>query len=338
MGEMEDRIKAKAKECGYDGCGIIEAADFGEFLAQLDRRSRLFPHSGPFYDRLRRLAAPKEGIGWAKSIIVGLRRYDKYKIPDGLDRLIGKVYLVDGRLSHSREYDGSITFEHFLQEMGMRTAPNAVSARWSAVRAGLGKFRNNNFVYTARGSWNWFDTWVVDKELEYEQPIDSARFSCPEGCEKCVKACPTGALSAPLTMDATRCIAYLSFSPGSFPAKELRDQMGTWLYGCDLCQNVCPANAGTWQGNEEYFPEPFPLPELIVLENLVSMDEETYRAKIQPRFWYIGEDAAWQWRCNVIRAMANEAAPKYREIFGAALEDPHENVRKMAAWALEKGC
>ncbi len=335
MGSLEDRIKAKAKESGYAGCGIIAAESFGEFLTGLDTRSSLFPHSGPFYDRLRRLAEPKEGLEWAKSIIVCLRRYDRYKIPEGLDRFIGKVYLVDGRLSHSREYAESTAFERFLSELGFRTAPNAVPARWSAVRAGLGKFRNNNFVYTERGSWNWFDTWVVDKKLEYEKPAESARFACPEGCDKCVKACPTAALSAPLTMDATRCIAYLSFAPGSFPAENLRNQMGTWLYGCDVCQNVCPANAKTWQGNEDYFPEPWPLPDLLTLENLVSMDEETYRAKLQPRFWYIGEDAAGQWKCNALRAMANTDAPKYRNFFTAALENPDENVRKMAGWALD---
>jgi len=338
MGNLEDSIKIKARELGYEACGIIEAENFGEFLTQLNTRSSLFPHSGPFYDRLRRLADPRAGMDWAKSIVVGLRRYDKYKIPEGLEGLIGKVYLVDGRLSHSQEYAGNAAFEHFLQELGLRTAANAAPARWSAVRAGLGKFRNNNFVYTQQGSWNWIDTWVVDKQLEVEKPIDNARFACPEGCDKCIKACPTAALSAPLTMDATRCIAYLSFSPGSFPAENLRDPMGTWIYGCDACQNVCPANARTWQENEAYFPDPHPLQDLITLEALFLMEEETYLAKIQPRFWYIGKDAAWQWKCNVIRAMANQDSLKYQHYFTTALADPNENVRKMAGWALAKAC
>ncbi|CUH96678.1 hypothetical protein P22_2768 [Propionispora sp. 2/2-37] len=287
----EAKIKAKAKALGYDSCGIIAAVKFHEFLTQLDTRSNLFPHSGRFYNRLRRLVDPKENIDWAQSIIVCLRRYDKYRIPDGLDRLIGRTYLVDGRLPYAKEHAGYVAFEQFLQELGFRTAQNVVPARWSAVRAGLGKFRNNNFVYTDHGSWNWIDTWVIDKPLDYETPNDSTRYSCPEGCAKCVKACPTDALSAPLTMDATNCIAYLSFTPGFFPPENVLPKMGTWLYGCDICQNVCPVNRKTWQGNSGYFPDPFPLPDLLTLEAVFSMDEATYLEKIQPRFlvsWQAG--------------------------------------------------
>ncbi len=335
MGNLEDKIKAKAKETGYEACGIIEATVFEELLTHLDRRSALFPLSGPFYDRLRVLANPKERIDWAKSIIVCLRRYDRYQIPDGLEQFVGKAYLVDSRLKYSKAYADHVAFTQFLQELGLRTARDAAPARWSAVKAGLGKFRNNNFVYTKRGSWNHINTWVVDKQLEYERPITSARFACPEECNKCIQACPTAALSAPLTMDATRCIAYLTFNQGSLHVKNLRDQMGTWLYGCDVCQNICPSNAKTWQETED-FPEPWPLKELINPENLLSMDEETYRVKIQPRFWYIGKDDIWQWKCNAIRVMANDDVSKYEKYFAPALADPNENVRETARWALNK--
>jgi epoxyqueuosine reductase len=336
MESTEVKIKAKAKALGYEACGIIEAANFNEFLTQLDTRSKLFPHSGQYYNRLRKLVTPKKNIDWAQSIVVCLRRYDKYRLPDGLDRLVGKVFLVDGRLSYSKEHASNVAFELFLQELGLRTMQNAVPARWSAVRAGLGKFRNNNFLYTDQGSWNWIDTWVVDKHLEYEMPNANTRFSCPEGCNKCVKSCPTAALSAPLTMDATRCIAYMSFTPGFFPAENLRHKMGTWLYGCDICQNVCPANLRTWQGNNDYFPDPSSLQDLITLEAVFSMDETTYVEKIQPRFWYIGKDDIGQWKCNAIRAMVNEDLLKYQKYFIQALTDPNDNVRKVAAWALDQ--
>jgi len=336
VGSLENRIKLKAKELGYEACGIIEAAIFEEFLTQLNTRSALFPHAGSFYDSLRKLAIPQESIDWAKSIVVCVRRYDKYKIPDRLERLIGKVFLVDGRLNYSKEYASNAAFEHFLHELGLRTAQNVVPARWSAVKAGLGKFRNNNFLYTEQGSWIWIDTWTVDKQLEYEKPIDSNRFSCPEGCNECIKACPTAALSAPLTMDATKCIACLTVRSNISPAADLLDKMGTYIYGCDICQNVCPANANTWKGKDSYFPEPLFLQAVITLEDLFTMDEEAYRTIVQPRFWYIGKDDIWHWKCNVIRAMANENLQKYEKYFTQALEDPNENVRKMASWALEK--
>lgn len=336
MKKLEAAIKAKAIEVGYEACGIIEAASFEKFLAGLEERSALFHHSAPFYENLkgRVISNPKDTFPWAQSIIVCLRRYDKYEVRADLEQLVAKVFLFDGRVSYSPEYAGNAAFGQFLQERGFQTAQVLLPARWAAVRAGLGKFRNNNFLYTQQRSWNWIDTWLVDKQLEYEKPVDNARYNCPADCNKCVKACPTGALSAPLTMDATRCIAYLSFNASpSLPAEDLRENMGTYIYGCDACQDACPIN--NWQGKEA-FPEPVPLEDMINLETLFSMDEETYRTKLQPRFWYISQDDFWQWRCNVIRAMANENPAKYIQYFKQALDDPHEQIRQMAQWALHK--
>jgi epoxyqueuosine reductase len=213
-----------------------------------------------------------------------------------------------------------------------------VPARWSAVRAGLGKFRNNNFVYTEKGSWNVIDTWVVNEVIDYEPPVDNPRFACPEVCNKCTEACPTGALSAPLTMDATHCISYLTyesrFRPTELPPEELRASMGEWVYGCDLCQQACPLNAKTWREGTELFPEPWPLADIISLEKLADMDQETYEQKVQPRFWYIGKKDIWQWKSNAIRAMANTGKAEYEPQIEKAMTDPHTNVRAMAAWAL----
>ena len=169
MGSLEERIKAKALELGYDACGIIEAAIFKEFLKQLNTRIALFPHSSAFYNRLNKLAAPQESLDWAKSIVVCIRRYDKYKIPEGVEQFIGKVYLFDFDLNYTQEWADNAAFENFLHELGFQTAQNAVPARWAAVKAGLGKFRRNNFFYTEHGSWNLIDTWVIDKQLEYEK-------------------------------------------------------------------------------------------------------------------------------------------------------------------------
>ena len=336
MIRLEEKIKAKAVDLGYDACGIIKVDSFEEYFAQLDIRSGLFPHSAGFYNRYRKMLNPKSNLTWAASIIVCLRRYDKYRLPNGLSNFFGKIFLVDGRASHSQEYLNKQSFEQFLKDLGMRAEQNVAPARWSAVKAGLAKFRNNNFIYTKQGSWNWIDTWVVDRPLEYENKPDSHRFVCPEGCSKCINACPTGALCAPLTMDPTRCIAYLSFSPGSFPSEELRERMGSWLYGCDLCQDACPANVKTWQKNDSYFPEPMPLENVMTPEKILTMDEKLYRSNVQPRFFYIGENDFWQWKCNALRVLANLNAKKYREHFARALDDSNEKVREVATWALER--
>ncbi len=333
MKNLEEAVKAEAMKAGYEACGIIEADFFKEFIAGLEKRSTLFPHSAPYYEKFKAMADPKEKAPWGQSIIVCLRRYDKYQIPDGLEKFIGKYFLFDGELSYSKEYAGKNAFEKFLNQLGFKTAQVPLPKRWAAVKAGLGKFRNNTFLYTQHGSWNSIDTWVVDKQLEYEKPADSARYPCPENCNLCIKACPTGALSAPMKMDATRCIAYLTYKSTSLPDEELREKMSTCIYGCDACQNACPANR--WNGTE-VFAEPSPLEDMMDLENIFSMDEVAYLEKLQPRFGYIGKDNFWQWKCNIIRAMANEDAKKYTKNFTQALDDPDENVKEMAKWALSK--
>ena len=92
-------IKAKALSLGYTGCGIIPVDFYREFHDELERRSQLFPHSAFFYDLLKPMTQVLNKIPWAKSMVVGLRRYDRdYTLPEGLDQLVGRYYLVDGRL------------------------------------------------------------------------------------------------------------------------------------------------------------------------------------------------------------------------------------------------
>lgn len=152
-----ESIKARALSFGYTGCGIIPVDFYQEFHDELERRSRLFPHSAFFYDLIKPMAQVLDKIPWAKSIVVGLRRYDRdYALPEGVDRLIGKYYLVDGRLPSSKEFANQAALTEYMKTLDLQAVPAPmVPARWSAVRAGLGKFRNNNFVYTEKGSWNW---------------------------------------------------------------------------------------------------------------------------------------------------------------------------------------
>jgi epoxyqueuosine reductase len=336
-----EAIKTRALSLGYTGCGVIPVDFYREFHDELERRSQLFPHSASFYDLIKPMAQVLDKFPWAKSIVVGLRRYDRdYALPEGVDRLVGRYYLVDGRLPFSKEFANQSALAEYLKTLDLQAAPSTqmMPARWSAVRAGLGKFRNNNFVYTEKGSWNVIDTWVVNEVLDYEPPADNPRFACPEGCNKCVEACPTGALSAPFTMDATRCISYLTYEsryrPTELPPEELRASMGEWVYGCDLCQQACPFNAKTWREGTELFPEPWPLTDIMSLEKLADMDQKTYEQKVQQRFWYIGKKDIWQWKSNAIRAMANTGKAEYEPYIERAMDDPHANVRAMAAWAL----
>lgn len=181
------------------------------------------------------MANPLEKAEWGKSIIVCIRRYNKYRIPQSLEKFFGKLFLFEGKLNYSEEYTRKYLFEQYLKELGMRIYKDGVPARWSAVKAGLGRFRKNNFLYTKFCSWVYIDTWIVDAEMEY----DSESYelpACPENCRRCIDACPTKALADEYSMDLGICIAQLSFYSSELPSKEMIEKMGTWIYGCDVCK------------------------------------------------------------------------------------------------------
>ncbi|MBV8562343.1 MAG: epoxyqueuosine reductase, partial [Actinobacteria bacterium] len=112
--------------------------------------------------------------------------------------------------------------------------------REAAARSGVGFYGKNTLLITRRhGSWVVLGTLVTDVELEPTPPLD---LDCGE-CRICVEACPTGALDEPGTLDATRCLSYWTQSREP-PPEEYREHLGAQVYGCDICQDVCPWNRG----------------------------------------------------------------------------------------------
>ncbi len=326
-------IKNKALDLGYDLCGFANVDSMGKYATQLDERIKSFPESRILYESLYTMAFPQKNAEWAKSIIVCVRRYGKYIIPEEIDRYIGKAYLVDGRLKYSKEYSRKLEFETYLSDLGLRTAYSIVPARMAAANAGLGHIGKNNFFYAKKyGSWVFIDTWVVDTEMENDEPIRS--LNCPEDCTKCIDACPTGALNKPFSMNRGKCIAQLTIDP-NLQSEDLRTNMGTWVYGCDVCQNVCPMNKRKWEEIED-FVDLSDITQYISLESLWKMDEKTFLEVIQPRFWYIGQDGLWIWKCNALRSMVNGGDEKYQKYIKEAMTDSDHNIRNMAVWACQK--
>jgi epoxyqueuosine reductase len=331
---ITDNIKRKAYALGYELCGMIPVDAMREYRIYLDKRIERFPKSRHLYEELYDLGSPEKKAKWAKSIVVCVKSYSRYKIPPEVDKYFGKPYLFDGRVTYTEEYKTTALFEEYLRNLGVAFLKDSVGARLAAVKAGLGKFGKNNFLYTQQyGSWVIVDTWIVNQELEYDGPF-ALTEACPKNCRRCIDACPTQALCEPFAMDRGICVAQLSYFSSELPSDYLRDQMGTWLYGCDVCQDVCPKNR-KWAGERE-FPELESIADLLTLEKIVEMDEKTFLEKIQPRFWYIGKKRIWLWKCNAIRAMANSHDAKYHTYIRQACGESDENVRSMANWACKK--
>src|SRR5215204_4228635 len=112
--------------------------------------------------------------------------------------------------------------------------------REAAARAGVGFYGKNTLLITRRhGSWVVLGTLVTQAVIEPTPPVD---LDCGS-CTLCIEACPTGALDEPGTLDSTRCLSYWTQSPQTIP-EEYRAEIGGMVYGCDICQDVCPWNRG----------------------------------------------------------------------------------------------
>lgn len=198
-----------------------------------------------------------------------------------------------------------------------------------AVQAGLGWFGKNTCLINPKlGSYLFLGELIVNVPLIPDEPFN--RSHCGK-CVRCIVACPTGALVAPYQLDARRCISYLTIElRGSIP-RELRPLIGTWIFGCDICQEVCPWNKKAKPTSEEAFkPRPWAAPELL---DLLRLSEEEFK----DRFRLSPMKRAK--RSGLIRN-ACVALGNLRETRAVPLltnllfNDPDPVVREHAAWAL----
>jgi len=308
MENSENRIKEYAFKSGFAACGITDAEDFPEYSAALDNLAKKFPEAGPLYGTMYKRALIRERFPWAKSVIVCIRRYGKYRIPDGVRGHIGLNYLFDCRVPENPDYAMLKNFRGFLKSAGMKVRKGGVPDRAAAVRSGAASIGKNTFAYTgACGSWINTVTYVVDAQLEPDNP-SFPPSPCPPDCTKCIDACPTGALVKPYTMRMDRCIAYLTYAAPLPLKKELERKMGGWIYGCDVCQQACPLNKSAWE-EKESLPHLEKISGLLTLQALSAMDMQTYREIIHPLFNYIPVEDIARWHANAKRALSNPSLP-----------------------------
>jgi epoxyqueuosine reductase len=206
-----------------------------------------------------------------------------------------------------------------------------LAERAFAARAGLGWIGKNTNLLTHQpaGSWVFLGALLSDAELEADEPI---RSSCG-ACRRCLDGCPTGALVAPQTIDARRCISYLTIEhPGELDAWSAQ-ALGSWIFGCDVCQEVCPVNA------EADDSGPLRVPLLPLGELLLGLGTRPFAR----RFAQTAVTRAGRHRLlrNVICALANASSEGLpdgaRGFLERASSDRRPEIRAHAARALVAG-
>src|SRR5436309_4027398 len=145
--------------------------------------------------------------------------------------------------------------------------------REAAARSGVGFYGKNTMLITRRhGSWVVLGTLVTDVELEPTTPLG---LDCGS-CTLCIEACPTGALDEPGVLDATRCLSYWTQASGPIP-EEFRGELGDRVYGCDICQDVCPWNRGVEKRRAGQAPPEAAEPHVSLVDWLEADGEELAR-------------------------------------------------------------
>jgi epoxyqueuosine reductase len=309
-----------------------------EYGIKVTERIARFPESAGMYRHFLAFAEPERKFPWARSVVVCSWRQGVYRVPEGLASRIGKHYLFDDRRDRNSDgYQARIAFERYMKEdLGLHVDSShdygITSCRWAAFVSGIGTIRRNNFFYGDHGSYYSLAVFLVDEAMEYT--YTSAHKPCRDNCNLCVKHCPTGALAEPYATCGPVCVSFLTNkAPDNGAFEKYSPQIGSWIYGCDACQDVCPFNRGQWLRNEE-FPGLEELNASLSPEKIVTMDYTYLREAIAPKFWYIEIEDLWKWKRNALSAMWNAGHEGYEEALVAALHDEDEHVRNYAEKAL----
>ena len=206
-----------------------------------------------------------------------------------------------------------------------------------ARRAGLGWFgKNTNLLNPEIGSFFFLGALVVDLELQPDEPFEADRCGT---CTRCLEVCPTNALVEPRVLDATRCISYLTIElKGEIP-EPLREPMGSLLYGCDICQDVCPWNVSFARDLPDESPyraraELAGKDARTLAREILSMTPEHFSAALKGSPMKRAKLRGLKRNAAVV--LGNVGTAEDTDALTRALDDPEPLVRDHAAWAVDR--
>jgi epoxyqueuosine reductase len=236
-----DELRRLADELGLDAIGATRAAAYVETERHIEERRARGLFAGMRFTTARpeQSCHPEKLLEGARSVVSAALCYWRPEEPLEPGR---------GRLARYTWDDGYAELREKLDALGRRLGgsyrvlvdANQHVDREAAARSGVGFYGKNTMLITLRhGSWVVLGTLVSDVEIESSPPLGTDCGSCT----LCIDACPTGALDEPGTLDANRCLSWSTQAPAPIPHDQ-RSALGAQVYGCDICQDVCPWNRG----------------------------------------------------------------------------------------------
>ena len=360
LGLSRERVRGWAKEAGFAEAGVVGLPHHGDerdaeryvewvgagraasihYLQRTDERGRLLR---------ARTAIP---FPWARSVVVCLANYHSAqpRSTEPADAGAGWIarYAWSGRTDPNGERRPSDYHKVLLKRMKVLEArlkqecgglesrcfvdTGPVVERSLATAAGVGwTGKNTCLIHPQLGSYSLLAVLLTSLEFGEENALTVAD-RCGS-CRRCLEACPTGALVASYQMDAARCIAYLTIEHRGAIAEAQMEGVGRQVFGCDICQDVCPWNR---KAAVSLDPEMAARPELVnpALDALAAMDEAEFERQFNGspvrRAGFMGL------RRNVAMAMGNSGLERFAPWLEEQASAADEGVRRAARWALGK--
>jgi epoxyqueuosine reductase len=342
-------VKRAADEAGFDLMGVAPATDsdehkhFSEWIAAGHAGEMKYLEARDDRGDLKRASLARVAP-WARSVIVCAINYDTenpystevndpdrgwisryaWSREDYHDAVFGRLKRVEAALHHdhalSKELEPHLTTRSYVD-----TGP--IVERVYAKYAGVGWVgKNTCIINQKKGSWLFLGVILTSLELAPDMPAPDRCGTCT----RCIEACPTDALLGPYQLDSNRCIAYLTIEKrGSIP-EDLRAEMGRHVFGCDICQDVCPWNR---KAPASSAPEFQPRPGLVnpALAWLAEMSAEEFREVFH------GSPIRRTKRSGLFRnvaiAMGNSGNKEFLPLLEPLTTDEDEFVAESARWA-----
>ena len=339
MSLLAFKVKVLGRSLGFDLVGITSADGFErDEAAALERVREGLMDGLAWYteERVRKANRPRELLDGAKSVVSLAMSYNYGEAEPRGEGPHGKIAryawgddyhdVMKRRLREFVEGLPGIAGREVKTRIFVDDGP--MNDRAAAERAGVGWFgKNTNILTPSHGSWVLLGQVVTDLDLAADDPL---KKNCGE-CVRCIDDCPTGAIVAPYVIDNRRCISYLTIELRGPIPRDLRPLVGDWVFGCDICQDVCPVNRKAERGKEASFRKrhDFDAPALIPL---LALDDDGFRERFRGSPVRRAKRVGLQ--RNVCVALGNIGDPAAVPALSNALRFGEPLVREHAAWAL----